>query len=148
MPRFVNGETEVYLPWGSQKTTFQVSPFQDSAFVLPSLCVWYLDEVEKGKRGIFLSQPPEEPRDTRNRMPLFFMSLFLQNCSGKPGPLGVFPESPCTEPESSRQPHTLDFCHVPARGPQAPKAYSNVFPSRFQDRPLEKLVKHYLVVRI
>lgn len=148
MPRFVNGETEVYLSWGSQKATFQASSLQDSIFRLPSLCVWYLDKVEKGERGIFLSRLPEKPCDARNRMPLLFMSLFLQECSGRLGPLGCLPWKPLNGTRDQPQQHTLDFCHVTARVSQASKTSSNIFPSRFQDQPLEKIVKYYLVVRI
>lgn len=55
----------------------------------------YLDNVKKGEREMFPSLPQgEEPCDARNRIPLLFMSLFLQKCNGKSGLLPEHNQSP------------------------------------------------------
>lgn len=73
----------------------------------------YLDNVKKGERGMLLSWPQvEEAHATRVGMPLFFMSVFSQTCSGKSG---QFRQHPRTQPKSNRRQHSLGFCHVTAR---------------------------------
>lgn len=106
LAKFVNGETEIYLPWGFQSA--------NSTSVLPSLCIYYLN-MWKGENRNILNLAHQKTRDAWNRMPLFFMFVSMKAAvESLASWKSSFPKNSRILPKSSQWQHSLDFCHVSA----------------------------------